>query len=107
MTGCLGILRVRQRGGHGRPDGEGGGQDDGTAGETTGDSDTAAGTGDGNDDAQDSGKPAYIVDPDTGELVDAVTGEKAEMDYNMDGEGTVPSTEGAETEGGAEDKGST
>lgn len=27
-------------------------------------------------------KPSYIVDPDTGELVDPVTGKKAEMDYS-------------------------
>ncbi len=30
-------------------------------------------------------KPSYIVDPDTGELVDPVTGKKAEMDYSTDG----------------------
>lgn len=29
-------------------------------------------------------KPFYIVDPDTGELIDPVTGEKAEMDYSIE-----------------------
>lgn len=44
-------------------------------------------------------KPSYIVDPDTGELIDAVTGEKAQMDYSLeDGEGipvTPPAGENA------------
>lgn len=32
------------------------------------------------------GKPFYVVDPETGELVDPVTGEKAEMDYHYEGD---------------------
>ena len=32
------------------------------------------------------GTPAYVVDPDTGELVNPITGEKAQMDYNIEGE---------------------
>lgn len=37
--------------------------------------------------ASGSGSPFYVVDPDTGELIDPATGEKAEMDYSMeDGE---------------------
>ncbi len=31
-----------------------------------------------------SGAPAYVVDPDTGELVNPVTGEKAQMDYSTE-----------------------
>lgn len=32
------------------------------------------------------GKPFYVVDPETGELVDPVTGEKAEMNYHYEGD---------------------
>lgn len=32
------------------------------------------------------GTPAYVVAPDTGELVNPITGEKAQMDYNIEGE---------------------
>ena len=63
-----------------------------------------AGNEDGNADTQGSNKPAYIVDPDTGELIDAVTGEKAQMDYNMDGDDAAS---GAETGDGTENKGNT
>ncbi len=40
----------------------------------------------GNEDGEDSKKPSYIVDPETGELVDPVSGKKAEMDYGIDGD---------------------
>ena len=56
-----------------------------------GDSDATGGEGqegqgeaDGDTPEEDK-KPSYIVDPDTGELVDPVTGKKAEMDYSTDG----------------------
>ncbi len=38
------------------------------------------------EDGEDSKKPSYIVDPETGELVDPVSGAKAEMDYGTDGD---------------------
>lgn len=59
----------------GAGDGEGGQPDEngeGGSGETSGES------------GQGSGKPFYVVDPDTGELVDPVTGEKAEMNYDFE-----------------------
>ena len=46
-----------------------------------------------------SKKPFYIVDPDTGELMDPTTGEKAQMDYSMeDGDGSPVA--GADGNGG-------
>ena len=36
----------------------------------------------------DSGKPTYVVDPNTGELVNPDTGEPAEMNYNYEGDGS-------------------
>ena len=58
-----------------------------------GDSDAPGGEGQGQegqgeadgDAPEEDKKPSYIVDPDTGELVDPVTGKKAEMDYSTDG----------------------
>lgn len=35
---------------------------------------------------KESGVPFYVVDPETGELIDAVTGEKAQMDFSTEGE---------------------
>ena len=53
-----------------------------------GDSDAPGQEGQGEADGdapEEDKKPSYIVDPDTGELVDPVTGKKAEMDYSTDG----------------------
>jgi len=53
-----------------------------------GDSEAPGGEGQGEADGdapEEDKKPSYIVDPDTGELVDPVTGKKAEMDYSTDG----------------------
>lgn len=47
----------------------------------------------GEDTEEESGVPFYVVDPDTGELIDAVTGEKAEMDFSMEDDN--PGSEGA------------
>lgn len=87
-------------GDNGDPSGENAGAAEGEAGNHGGE----AGNEDGNADTQGSNKPAYIVDPDTGELIDAVTGEKAQMDYNMDGDDAAS---GAETGDGTENKGNT
>ena len=55
---------------------------------TSGDeSQNSENTGNGEvEEAQDSESkaPFYVVDPETGELVDAVTGEPAEMQYNVE-----------------------
>ena len=45
-----------------------------------------------------SGVPFYVVDPDTGELIDAVTGERAELNFDTEGEDDA----GAESTGSGE-----
>ena len=45
-----------------------------------------------------SGVPFYVVDPDTGELIDAVTGERAELNFDTEGE----DDDGAESTGSGE-----
>lgn len=62
-------------GGESGESGESGEAGEGGNGELPGDS-GGGGTGEV--------KPFYIVDPDTGELIDPVTGEKAEMDYSIE-----------------------
>lgn len=51
------------------------GADDGTSGES-------------------GGRPFYVVDPNTGELIDPVTGDTAEMDYSMDEGDDLPDPAG-------------
>ncbi len=63
------------------PENEGGDSD--ATGEE-GEGQEGQGEADGDTPEEDK-KPSYIVDPDTGELVDPVTGEKAEMDFSTDG----------------------
>ncbi|MDE5700482.1 MAG: peptidoglycan glycosyltransferase [Lachnospiraceae bacterium] len=46
---------------------------------------------------QGGGRPFYVVDPDTGELVDPVTGEKAEMDYSYEDSDDLPVPENGDT----------
>lgn len=46
-----------------------------------------------------SGAPFYVVDPDTGELINPVTGEKAEMDYSYSEEGDGESVSSENSEG--------
>lgn len=69
---------------------------DDTAGENTGD-DGAGDTGDTSGqgetgttgDTQDgTGTSTYVVDPNTGELIDPATGQPAEMDYGVEGDDT-------------------
>ena len=69
---------------------------DDTAGENTGD-DGAGDTGDTSGqgesgttgDTQDgTGTSTYVVDPNTGELIDPATGQPAEMDYGIEGDDT-------------------
>lgn len=52
---------------------------------------------DNNDAQENSGTPAsgpsYVVDPNTGELINSVTGEQAQMDYSLDGDDTAPNEE--------------
>ena len=69
---------------------------DDTAGENTGD-DGAGDTGDTSGqgetgttgDTQDgTGTSTYVVDPNTGELIDPATGQQAEMDYGVEGDDT-------------------
>lgn len=48
-------------------------------------------------------RPFYVVDPDTGELVDPVTGEPAQMDFSMeDGDGLPDPAGGDDSEGSGE-----
>lgn len=47
-------------------------------------------TGEGTEGGETGGKPNYIVDPDTGELVDAVTGEPAELDFHFGDDENIP-----------------
>jgi stage V sporulation protein D (sporulation-specific penicillin-binding protein) len=55
-------------------------------GDTDGEDAQADGQDEGVDEENDV--PFYVVDPDTGELIDAVTGEPAEMDYGIDDDGS-------------------
>lgn len=48
---------------------------------------------------QGSGTPFYVVDPDTGELIDPATGEKAEMDNNAEDGEDLPEPVGVGTGG--------
>ena len=58
------------------------------------------------EDGEDSKKPSYIVDPETGELVDPVSGAKAEMDYGTDGDNdSLPVSVGAENGDAGNDNG--
>ncbi len=60
----------------------------------------------GDGDGEDSKKPSYIVDPETGELVDPVSGAKAEMDYGTDGDNdSLPVSVGAENGDAGNDNG--
>lgn len=67
------------------PDGEN--QDDENPDGENQDGENQDGEGDHEAGEDADGKPFYVVDPQTGELVDPVTGEKAEMDYHYEGEG--------------------
>lgn len=81
----------------GEENGEGSGETgegstSGDAGEGTGGSTSGEGTGGGTPESggQSGGSPFYVVDPDTGELIDPATGEKAEMDYGSEDRGDLP-----------------
>ena len=65
-------------------DGENGDAEDGDKKDDEGQENGDAENG-GSDEDAGTGKPRYIVDPDTGELIDSETGEKAELNYNYDG----------------------
>ncbi len=65
-------------------DGENGDVEDGDKKDDEGQENGDAENG-GSDEDAGTGKPRYIVDPDTGELIDSETGEKAELNYNYDG----------------------
>lgn len=102
------------------PEGEGGENGDGEAGDgANGENGDAAGDGDGGSgqpgesgDGGSSGasggagavNPFYVVDPDTGELVDPVTGEPAEMNHvSEDGDALPEPAEGDDAEPPAEE----
>ena len=75
-------------GGTNKEDGNGDGSADGKDGNGEGGEDGGNGeNGDGENPDDDSGKPFYVVDPNTGELINPDTGEPAEMNYSYEGNG--------------------
>ncbi|MDE6913191.1 MAG: peptidoglycan glycosyltransferase, partial [Lachnospiraceae bacterium] len=75
-------------GGTNKEDGNGDGSADGEDGNGEGGEDGGNGeNGDGENPDDDSGKPFYVVDPNTGELINPDTGEPAEMNYSYEGNG--------------------
>lgn len=51
-----------------------------------------------NQDGQDNvGSSTYVVDPNTGELIDPATGQPAEMDYGIEGDDTSQDTQDSDT----------
>ena len=71
---------------------------------TTGDGATTEGNAAAGDDtAQDqdgqdnAGSSTYVVDPNTGELIDPDTGQPAEMDYGIEGDDTSQDTQDSDT----------
>lgn len=64
--------------------------DDTTTGDNATAGDDTAQSPDGQDNA---GSSTYVVDPDTGELIDPATGQPAEMDYGIEGDDTSQDTQ--------------
>ena len=62
--------------------GENGENGEGAEAGSEGENNTGGAAGEG----QSGNGPLYVIDPDTGELIDPVTGEKAQMDYGMEDE---------------------
>ncbi len=62
--------------------------DNGEAGQEGEGSNTTSGEG------QSSGRPFYVIDPNTGELIDPVTGEPAQMNYISEDDNGVPEVGG-------------
>lgn len=85
------------------PAAEGNGGDTGEnseGSENGGASENGEGSENGENAGEEDNKPAYVVDPDTGELIDAVTGEPAQMDYHFDGDDTGANTENTNDDAG-------
>lgn len=80
-------------------DGAASGDDTATGDDTTtGDNATAGDDTAQNQDGQDNaGSSTYVVDPDTGELIDPATGQPAEMDYGIEGDDTSQDTQNPDT----------
>ena len=68
--------------------------DDTTTGDNATAGDDTAQSPDGQDNA---GSSTYVVDPDTGELIDPATGQPAEMDYGIEGDDTSQDTQNPNT----------
>lgn len=68
--------------------------DDTTTGDNAAAGDDTAQSPDGQDNA---GSSTYVVDPDTGELIDPATGQPAEMDYGIEGDDTSQDTQNPDT----------
>lgn len=68
--------------------------DDTTTGDNATAGDDTAQSPDGQDNA---GSSTYVVDPDTGELIDPATGQPAEMDYGIEGDDTSQDTQNPDT----------
>lgn len=68
--------------------------DDTTTGDNATAGDDTAQSQDGQDNA---GSSTYVVDPDTGELIDPATGQPAEMDYGIEGDDTSQDTQNPDT----------
>lgn len=68
--------------------------DDTTTGDNATAGDDTAQSPDGQDNA---GSSTYVVDPDTGELIDPATGQPAEMDYGIEGDDISQDTQNPDT----------
>lgn len=71
-------------------EGENGDTDGDTAGAENGDDGQPDGNSEGGIEPSGGGSPFYVVDPDTGELIDPTTGDKAETGDNSEDSGALP-----------------
>lgn len=71
-------------------EGENGDTDGDTAGAENGDGGQPDGNSEGGIEPSGGGSPFYVVDPDTGELIDPTTGDKAETGDNSEDSGALP-----------------
>lgn len=81
--------------------------EDGEAAEGAAGEDGGGAALEGDEAAQGSGTPSYVVDPDTGELIDAVTGEKAQISFDMEGDDTAADAENGDNGDNGENQGDT
>lgn len=75
------------------------GDDTATGDDATTEGNAAAGddTAQNQDGQDNAGSSTYVVDPNTGELIDPATGQPAEMDYGIEGDDTSQDTQDSDT----------